>query len=140
MNRFNRDAVSAILVTQMHENMGLGYDGPPRHLGEDESVFRITALQEELDEYMEASTLVEKYDALLDMLVFLLGTMHRHGFAYNLGFQEVMRCNMSKEVGPQPDGKRGGFKRDLVKPKGWVGPEEALNRILVMQGASSNGS
>ena len=36
---------------------------------------------------------------------------------------------MAKEVG-QNGSKRGGFKRDLVKPKGWIAPEAKLQTIL----------
>ena len=74
--------------------------------------------------------MVKQYDALLDLIVFAVGTLERHGFPLLPGFTAVMSKNMQKEVG-QNGNKRGGFKRDLVKPPGWTGPEDELARILL---------
>lgn len=112
----------------MHNHFELEKVESPRELGNEESTFREVAMQEELDEYIHASDLVSKYDALLDLLVFTVGTMERHGFPLQPGFDEVMRCNMAKQVGQ--NAKRGGFKNDLVKPAGWTGPEQKLQTIL----------
>lgn len=117
------------LIRAMHEKFKLEYDGPPRHLDPEERTFRITAMQEELDEYKSAGRLVDQYDALLDLLVFTLGTLYRQGFPTSPGFQAVMRANMNKKLGSN-GAKRGGFKRDLVKPEGWIGPETSLTAIL----------
>lgn len=117
------------LVVAMHKKFGLAHEGPPRKLDADERNFRIMALHEELDEYAQAETLVEEYDALLDLLVFTLGTLYRQGLPAGPGFEEVMHRNLQKEVGQNGD-KRGGFKKDLVKPDGWVGPEKRLVEIL----------
>lgn len=117
------------LVALMHIKNGLAYMGQPRQLDPEERAFRVAALREELEEYANADTLVDEYDALLDLLVFLLGTFYRQGLPVSPGYNEVMRCNMEKEVGSNGD-KRGGFKADLVKPEGWVGPEEQLRKIL----------
>ena len=43
-----------------------------------------------------------------------------------------MEANMNKELG-QNGTKRGGFKRDLVKPAGWTAPEAKLQLILDRQ-------
>jgi hypothetical protein len=73
--------------------------------------------------------LVDEYDALLDLIVFAVGTLDRQGLPLLKGFEKVMKANMAKEVGQNGD-KRGGFKRDLVKPKGWIGPEAELEKII----------
>jgi hypothetical protein len=84
---------------------------------------------EELNEYIAADTLVDQYDALLDLIVFAVGTLERHGFPLQAGFEKVMEANMAKELGQNGE-KRGGFKRDLVKPEGWTAPEAELQLIL----------
>jgi hypothetical protein len=118
------------LVKAMHAKFGLTSTiGVPWHLEPHEKAFRVKALQEELDEYNAATTLVDEYDALLDLIVFAVGTLDRQGLPLLEGFEKVMKANMAKEVGQNGE-KRGGFKRDLVKPKGWVGPEEELKQII----------
>lgn len=117
------------LVKAMHKKFGLTSAGLPWHLEPHEKAFRVKALQEELDEYNMATTLVDEYDALLDLIVFAVGTLDRQGLPLLEGFEKVMKANMAKEVGQNGD-KRGGFKRDLVKPKGWVGPEAELTQII----------
>lgn len=114
----------------MHTKFGLDYNGEPRHLSYEEKAFRIAAMQEELNEFAEADDLVGQYDALIDLLVFCVGTMDRMGFPLQEGFNTVMSCNLAKNVG-QNGTKRGGFKADLVKPEGWQGPEDILTQILV---------
>ena len=117
------------LVKAMHAKFGLTNTGKPCHLEPHEKAFRVKALQEELDEYNQANTLVDEYDALLDLIVFAVGTLDRQGLPLLEGFEKVMKANMAKEVGQNGE-KRGGFKRDLVKPKGWVGPEAELKQII----------
>ena len=114
------------LVKAMHKKFGLENTAGPHDLEEDEKQFRATAMLEELDEYVAATTLVDQYDALLDLIVFAVGTLERHGFPLLAGFEKVMEANMAKENGE----KRGGFKRDLVKPEGWTAPEPKLRLIL----------
>ena len=117
------------LVKAMHAKFDLANTGQPCHLEAHEKAFRVKALQEELDEYDQATTLVDEYDALLDLIVFAVGTLDRQGLPLLEGFEKVMKANMAKEVGQNGE-KRGGFKRDLVKPKGWTGPEAELSLII----------
>jgi len=117
------------LVRQMHEKFGLENNVGPCYLSDDERAFRVAALQEELNEYRDSDGLVDQYDALLDLIVFAVGTLERQGFPLLEGFEAVMRKNMQKEVGQNGE-KRGGFKRDLVKPAGWTGPEAELGEII----------
>lgn len=118
------------LVHEMHQKFGFDNKSGPTILNEDEKAFRIAALEEELSEFQSAKTLVDQYDALLDLIVFAVGTLDRMGLPLLEGFEEVMKCNMAKEVG-QNGNKRGGFKRDLVKPHGWTGPEAKLQDIII---------
>jgi hypothetical protein len=120
------------LVKGMHEKFGLENNSGPDHLSKEEKEFRCAAMQEELNEYIAADTLVDQYDALLDLIVFAVGTLERHGFPLLAGFEKVMEANMAKELGQNGE-KRGGFKRDLVKPAGWTAPEAKLQQILEEQ-------
>lgn len=117
------------LVHDMHVKFGLDNETGPVLLSDEEKDFRMAAMLEELYEYRDAQTLVGQYDALLDLIVFAVGTLERHGFPLLEGFEAVMRANMTKSVG-QNGAKRGGFKRDLVKPADFVGPESTLDEIL----------
>ena len=117
------------LVKTMHKKFGLENTVGPTHLSEEEKEFRSDAILEELNEYTAATTLVDQYDALLDLIVFAVGTLERHGFPLLVGFEKVIEANMTKELG-QNGNKRGGFKRDLVKSKDWVAPEPGLQLIL----------
>jgi predicted HAD superfamily Cof-like phosphohydrolase len=117
------------LVKAMHQKFGLENTTGPNHLSKEEKEFRSDAMLEELNEYIAADTLVDQYDALLDLIVFAVGTLERHGFPLLAGFEKVMEANMTKELGQNGE-KRGGFKRDLVKPEGWTAPEAKLQLIL----------
>ena len=90
-----------------------------------EKEFRICAMQEELDEYKEAKTAEEELDALVDLVVFAFGTAERQGWIsiFEHAYHRVMNANMKKEIGTNT--KRGSFKIDLVKPKGWKAPNHS---------------
>ncbi len=126
------------LITKINEaytKYGLAYNGPPRHLKQDEKMYRISCLREEIEEYNEAETLTDQYDALIDLLVFTVGSLYRHGFPLQEGFNAVMECNLQKVPGNNPhkaDKDRAEYKGvDLVKPAGWTGPEDKLTEILI---------
>lgn len=112
-------------IIEMHRKFGLD-DGveKPRHLDADERNFRIVAMQEELDEFAEATTLADQLDALVDLQVFLLGTVYRMGMAdiYDEAFNRVMTANLAKSLAGDGTASKRGFKRDLVKPNGWTAP------------------
>lgn len=122
-------------INEAYVKYGLSYDGPPRHLSEAEKQYRISCLREEIEEYNEAETFTDQYDALIDLLVFTVGSLYRHGFPLQEGFDAVMNCNLQKVPGNNPhksDKARADYKGiDLVKPEGWRGPEDDLVQILV---------
>lgn len=117
-------------VREMHEKFKIDYNGPPRKLDKEERNFRIQAMREELEEYASATTLVDEYDALLDLMVFAVGTLYRQGLPLLSGYQLVMSANMRKEVGANKGKSRGEFKADLRKPQGWTSPEGGLKSII----------
>lgn len=113
------------LVKCQHAHFGIEYNGPPRHLPVDEKRFRVVCMVEEAMEYLSATSLEDEYDALLDLLVFTLGTMERAGLPLD-GIVAVIRANMEKTLGPNT--KRGSFELDLKKPEGWTPPD--LQEVL----------
>lgn len=117
-----------VLIKMMHKKFQLNNEGEPCLLSDEEKQFRCKALQEELDEYKNANSLVDQYDALLDLIVFAIGTLERQGLPLLEGFDAVMKANLNKEIGI--NAKRGNFQRDLVKPQNWVGPEVKLQKII----------
>lgn len=106
-------------VKKQHKHFGLSYEGKARHLDPREKEFYSDCFFEESREYIMAETLEDEFDALLDLMVFNLGAMQRHGFDPD-GIMEVVKANMKKELGPNT--KRGSFQLDLFKPKGWTAP------------------
>lgn len=88
-----------------------------------EETFRYLAMREEIQEYLFAKTDNDRLDALVDIVVFALGTVERHGwsFVFKEAFDRVMDANMKKV--PGPNAERGNFKLDLQKPKGWQKPD-----------------
>ncbi len=111
------------MVKAMHEKFGIDYKGKPRHLTLEEKAFRIVCLREEINEYEQAKTLEDELDALIDLNVFLLGTLERHGFPHRRPFMEVMAANLKKKLAKACHivSKRS-FDIDLVKPDGWEAP------------------
>lgn len=119
-----------LIVKKMHTKFGLENNDGPTFLTAEEKAFRIKALREEIDEYEQSTDLVSEYDALIDLMVFATGTLERQGFPLQEGFESVMKCNMQKELAGSCENSKRGFKRDLVKPANWKGPEADLFKIL----------
>lgn len=88
-----------------------------------EKRFRIKAMQEELDEYCDATNEADELDALVDLVVFTLGTAERQGLlhVFEEAFKRVMEANCEKQLGRNK--KRDNFQIDLVKPEGWTAPD-----------------
>ncbi len=81
---------------------------------------RASWLQEEVDEFMRATSLEEQVDAIVDLMYFALGTMVELGVDATPVFNLVHRANMTKLW---PDGKpRLGADCKLQKPTTWTDP------------------
>jgi len=112
-------------IKKMYDYYGLTLD---IKFSNAEKKFRICALREEIGEYEDADTPEKELDALLDLLIFLLGTFYRQGYAKYIlnGFIVIMDANMKKQVGLNK--KRNNLKFDLIKPEGWLSPD--LTKVL----------
>ena len=87
--------------------------------------FRIKMMQEELDETKAAfknKDQEEIVDGIIDMCVFAIGTLEVFGVDANKAWDQVLKANMSKEVGIKEGRPNPLGLPDLIKPEGWEGP------------------
>jgi len=92
--------------------------------------FRIKMMQEELDETKAAfknKDQEEMVDGIIDMCVFAIGTLEVFGVDANKAWDEVLKANMSKEVGIKEGRPNPLGLPDLVKPEGWESPTHKGN-------------
>ena len=81
----------------------------------------VQCLNEELDEFYEATTVEGQADALIDLIYFALGRLLEMGVPPGPWFDRVHSANMQKHQGDLS--KRPGWKgHDAVKPEGWQPP------------------
>ncbi len=125
-------------VHSFHKKFGVttGYQRDPHLLSKEVLEFRYKFMKEELEEFLEAhneGNLVKCFDALLDLTYVVKGTalmMDILPQEWARGWAAVQKANMSKiRVSSAAESKRGSAL-DVIKPTGWVGPEEELGRIL----------
>lgn len=109
-------------VKGMHTQFGITNEDLPT-FSQEEKTFRITAMLEEIEEYAYAETIDDELDAIIDLIVFALGTLERQGLLpiAEKSFNRVMVANCNKKLGPNT--KRGSFALDLVKPERWTAPQ-----------------
>tara|TARA_R110000851_G_scaffold287006_1_gene440918 strand:+ start:784 stop:1224 length:441 start_codon:yes stop_codon:yes gene_type:complete len=91
---------------------------------------RHTSIQEEVTELKEAideKNAEEVVDALIDILVFSLGTLDAFDVHTLRAWKEVHRANMKKKVGVKEGRPNPLGLPDLVKPDGWKAPSHNHN-------------
>jgi len=106
-------------VCEMHDQFGIS----GQKFSDSEKRFRLSCLLEEVDEYRQATNKADELDAMVDLIIFALGTIDRQGMASKFyeAFDLVMEANCKKQVGGNR--KRGDFQLDLFKPEGWAAPD-----------------
>lgn len=111
-----------VKVKGMHTQFGITSEDLPT-FSQEEKTFRIMAMLEEIEEYACAETIDDELDAIIDLIVFALGTLERQGLLpiAEKSFNRVMVANCNKKLGPNT--KRGSFALDLVKPERWTAPQ-----------------
>ena len=95
----------------------------------DRAARRAEWMADEIEEFLDADTVLDQADAIIDLLYFAFGTLVEMGVPcpYAL-FKEVHKANMSKLWA---DG-RPHYREDgkIIKPEGWQKPEPAMQRLL----------
>jgi len=92
--------------------------------------FRIDFLREELDETEAALVCMdseEVVDGLIDLCVVAIGTLDAFGVDPYKAWDEILRANLSKEVGVKPERPNPMGLPDLIKPEDWEGPDHSDN-------------
>lgn len=111
------------------EDLTTKYQFREDHFDIDKLNFRVTLLQEELNEIQHAigsAAADEVVDGLIDLVVVALGTLAIAGVDTQEAWDQVQRANMAKVRGIKPGREQsGGF--DLVKPPGWQPPSHRDN-------------
>lgn len=92
--------------------------------------FRIDMVQEEVTELKDAFDEGDAegvVDALIDAIVFALGTLDVFGVDSAKAWTAVMDANMAKEPGVKASRPNPFGFPDLIKPEGWTGPSHEAN-------------
>ena len=105
-------------VMDFHEKMSYKNGGHPQSLSPDDFNQRYSYMEEELEEFIDAETLADQADALLDLIYFAIGTLLRMGIDPRVGWDEVHRANMDKV--PADAWKHS------IKPEDWEPPSPKL--------------
>lgn len=93
--------------------------------------FRISFLQEELDEMKTAESAEDVVDALIDLCVVAIGTLDSFDVDAYKAWDAVLVANMNKKIGVKESRPNPLGLPDLIKPEGWVAPSHENNHGLL---------
>lgn len=79
-------------------------------------------VEEEYNELLDARTEIERADAVIDMIVVLVGAGVSCGWNMQDLWDEVLRSNMSK-IDPETGRVRRRADGKILKPDGWKSPD-----------------
>lgn len=124
-------------VKDFHEKFKLDLPSSPMFMDNSMFQFRFQFLLEELTELLSGhreGNLTKIADALADLIYVAYGTALLFGIhpeTWQKVWAAVQKANMSKvRVKSAKDSKRKS-DYDVVKPKGWKGPEETITQVLL---------
>jgi hypothetical protein len=89
--------------------------------------FRNNFIGEEFDELIQSETAEDTIDALIDIIVVSIGSLHAFGVDGHKAWDEVLKANMAKEPGIKPQRPNPLGLPDLIKPTGWTPPSHEGN-------------
>lgn len=123
-------------VKEFHKAFGHPVKDNPTLLTRERALTRKSWMDEELEEFIEATEdgdIVEQADAMIDVLYFAIGTLVEMGVEPENLFNIVHEANMSKLF---PDGKPHFRESDgkTIKPDTWEDPHEKLKAEIEQQG------
>ena len=120
-------------IADMHNKYGVNKwvrDPKNKEKLKDFMVFRLDFLEEEFEETQKAffeNNREEIVDGLIDLCVIAIGTLNAFDIDAHEAWDRVHKANMAKEVGIKPGRPNPLGLPDLIKPKGWKGPEHNDN-------------
>lgn len=119
-------------VYEFHEKFGAPVRDRPRLLPPGRVEKRVLWLQEEIGEFIEAGSIEDQADAMIDLIYFALGTLVEMGVRPGALFDIVHAANMQKLW---PDG-RAHYNADgkVIKNPAWRDPAPLLRKALEEQG------
>lgn len=123
-------------VAEFHQTFRFGTPSIPTRLRADDVGQRAAYMEEELDEFREADTLIGQVDAMIDLIYFALGTLVAMGVRPGWIWRLVHRANMAK-VWPDGQPRWRDGDRKVIKPPGWVGPEQGISLEIARQVGST---
>lgn len=91
---------------------------PQLMLSENKNILKIK-IEEELQEFMDAKTIADQADALVDLIYFGLGGLYRLGANFDECFDIVHAANMTKVKGMT----KRGVADDAAKPEEFKAPD-----------------
>lgn len=110
VERFNREVIRLPIPDE------------PTRLSEERKRYAIDHLNEEVNEFEDATDLADEVDALVDLVYVALGRLVEMGVAPEPVFMEVHLANMRKERGEVAK-RPSSLGHDAVKPDDWVAPD-----------------
>lgn len=121
-------------ITKMHSRYGV-HDWVYKNRNDHEKMkaflqFRMNFLTEEYNETMAAyenNDVEEMIDGLIDLCVIAIGTLDAFNVDPSAAWKQVLKANMSKEVGVKSTRPNKLGLPDLIKPYGWVCPDHSDN-------------
>ena len=111
-------------VRKFHRTFNVPVANSPVNLSDERAITRSGWMLEELTEFTTAETVVDRADAMIDLIYFALGTLVEMGVQPGKLFEIVQVANMAKL---HADGKpRYRADSKIIKPEGWVAPEPQI--------------
>jgi len=121
-------------VGEFRRTMALPMGTTPALLTPEQTSYFARFIMEELSEYLKAceeGTLVDAADALVDLVYVTLGCAHAMGLPFDKLFAVVHKANMNKVPANGYIRSLRGSQYDVVKPVGWMPPEDEMRAILL---------
>ena len=115
--------VCADAVRKFHRVFNHPVADSPVNLTDERAITRSGWMLAELEEFTTAENVVDRADAMIDLIYFALGTLVEMGIRPGRLFEIVQAANMAKLHDGKPQ-----YREDnkIIKPEGWVAPEPQI--------------
>jgi predicted HAD superfamily Cof-like phosphohydrolase len=116
------------MVAEFHRGFYHPVRNSPAMISPDRAQKRYKWMLEEINEFIDADTLVDQADAMIDLMYFALGTLVEMGVKPEKLFAIVHEANMSKLW---PDGT-AHYNDDgkTIKPPNWADPYQKIQSAI----------